>query len=100
MKLLIPEHSRLCDRLEEEQLRSLLRKAMVLLELKHQRVVRMHGFEGKTYKQIAAELRQPEGTMKTHFHFSKNALKNIVADLLGDLGMTWDEAREVASSFA
>ncbi len=95
-KMLVPEHYQPRDRLDEERLRSLLRRALVLLELKHQRLIRMHEFEKFTYKKMSAGAGCPVGTMKSRLRASKMALKQTLAITLMQADISWLEAQEVS----
>ena len=85
------------DNLDLENLHSHLRMALVRLNLKQQRLIRIHRFEEQTYEQMATGFDRPVGTMKTRFRASIKALTRCLATILEDLGMSWVEAQEVAN---
>jgi RNA polymerase sigma factor (sigma-70 family) len=88
------------DRIDAKRLHSLLRRAIFKLDLKQQRVIRLHRFEGRTYRQMAAELHHPIGTVQTRFRSSMKALSQKLEVVLEDRGISWLEAREIAYSAA
>jgi len=62
------------------QLRDRLREAMNVLTEVQREVVLLHDLEGWKHKEIAARLGIPSGTVRSHLHFARKALRAELAD--------------------
>lgn len=73
--------------LERLDLRHRLESALGHLTEVQRRVVLMHDLEGYRHREIAVELDIPEGTVRSHLHFARRALR----EQLGDAGPEEDK---------
>jgi len=56
-----------------------VRAAVSQLPLRLGQAINLHYFEGKSYEQIAKELKTPKGTIKARLHRAKKHLKEILS---------------------
>ena len=66
------------------ELRALVRKALATLSREQRQVIEIAYYAGLSHRQIAAQLGQPLGTVKTRIRIGLNALRAHLGPLLGD----------------
>ena len=72
------------DRIAEtRELRALLRQALMDLPEVQRQIVLLHDLEGWKHREIADRLDLPCGTVRSHLHFARKALKNALARVPG-----------------
>ena len=64
---------------ETSELREILQQAIVVLPEIQQEVVLLHDLEGWKHREIAERLGIPSGTVRSHLHFARKALKQALA---------------------
>ena len=64
---------------ETSQLREILQQAIAVLPEIQQEVVLLHDLEGWKHREIAERLGIPSGTVRSHLHFARKALKQALA---------------------
>ncbi|MBO77281.1 MAG: hypothetical protein CME17_07575 [Gemmatimonadetes bacterium] len=64
---------------EISQLREILQQAIAVLPEIQQEVVLLHDLEGWKHREIAERLGIPSGTVRSHLHFARKALKQALA---------------------
>lgn len=79
------ESNKLDQHLEKIQKQKIVRKAISELPLIQQEVLALVMDEELTLKQISEILNQPENTIKSHIHRSKENLKNKLQSIWSDL---------------
>ncbi len=65
--------------------RVMVRKALATLTKEQRQVIEIAYYTGLSHSQIAAQLGQPLGTVKTHIRIGLNALRAQLGPLLGDV---------------
>ncbi len=70
------------EQTETVRLRKLLTDAMETLSEVQREVVLLHDLEGWKHREIAERLDLPEGTVRSHLHFARKALRTTLAPLL------------------
>jgi RNA polymerase sigma-70 factor, ECF subfamily len=68
---------------ETSELRSLLEEAMRDLPEVQREIVMLHDLEGWKHREIAERLDLPPGTVRSHLHFARKALRKALQDLPG-----------------
>ncbi|MDZ7779100.1 MAG: sigma-70 family RNA polymerase sigma factor [Gemmatimonadota bacterium] len=68
---------------ETAELRGLLEEAMEDLPEVQREVVMLHDLEGWKHREIAERLDLPPGTVRSHLHFARKALRKALRDLPG-----------------
>jgi len=68
---------------ELEELRSQLSKALGSLSSTQREVVLLHDLEGWKHREIAERLNMPSGTVRSHLHFARRRLKELLSPLEG-----------------
>ncbi len=68
---------------ETNELRSILRAALDELSDVQRQIVLLHDMEGWKHREIAEILDLPSGTVRSHLHFARKALRKALADLPG-----------------
>jgi RNA polymerase sigma-70 factor (ECF subfamily) len=67
--------------MERVQLREHLERALATLKPVHRQVIVLHDVEGLKHGEIAADLGIPEGTVRSHLHFARRALRELLGGL-------------------
>jgi RNA polymerase sigma-70 factor, ECF subfamily len=70
---------------ERADLRERLLAALRTLPEERREVVLMHDLEGWTHREIAERLALPEGTVRSHLHLARKALRRLLDGLRADL---------------
>ncbi len=79
-----PSRARAPDReAEGAQVRERLREALTRLPEVQREVVLLHDLQGWKHREIAERLGMPEGTVRSHLHHARKALRQDVGDALG-----------------
>ena len=68
---------------ETSELRGILQQAIASLPEVQQQVVLLHDLEGWKHREIAERLGLPSGTVRSHLHFARKALKGALARMPG-----------------
>lgn len=68
---------------ETSELRGLLEEAMQDLPEVQREIVMLHDLEGWKHREIAERLDLPPGTVRSHLHFARKALRKALQDLPG-----------------
>jgi RNA polymerase sigma-70 factor (ECF subfamily) len=68
---------------EASELRGLLEEAMQELPEVQREIVMLHDLEGWKHREIADRLDLPPGTVRSHLHFARKALRKALRDLPG-----------------
>ena len=68
---------------ETRELRSLLKKALMDLPEVQREIVLLHDLEGWKHREIADRLDLPCGTVRSHLHFARKALKHALENVPG-----------------
>lgn len=68
---------------ETAELRGLLEEAMRDLPEVQREIVMLHDLEGWKHREIAERLDLPPGTVRSHLHFARKALRKALQDLPG-----------------
>ncbi len=68
---------------ETSELRDLLEEAMRELPEVQREIVMLHDLEGWKHREIAERLDLPPGTVRSHLHFARKALRKALQDLPG-----------------
>lgn len=68
---------------ERAELRELLQDALGRLSEVQREVVLLHDLEGWKHREIADRLGMPSGTIRSHLHFARKALREILGSTLG-----------------
>jgi RNA polymerase sigma-70 factor (ECF subfamily) len=72
------------DRIAEtRELRDLLEKALAGLPEVQRQVVLLHDLEGWKHREIAERLELPAGTVRSHLHFARKALRHALESVPG-----------------
>lgn len=72
------------DRVAENvELRGLLQDALQELPEVQRQVVLLHDLEGWKHREIAERLELPSGTVRSHLHFARKALRKTLSDVPG-----------------
>ena len=66
---------------ERALLRGRLLAALNTLSLERREVVLLHDLEGWTHAEIAERMELPAGTVRSHLHFARRALRRLLAGL-------------------
>ena len=66
---------------ETSELRETLQQAIAELPDIQQEVVLLHDLEGWKHREIAERLGIPSGTVRSHLHFARKALKKALAEM-------------------
>ena len=66
---------------ETSELRETLQQAIAELPEIQQEVVLLHDLEGWKHREIAERLGIPSGTVRSHLHFARKALKQALAEI-------------------
>jgi len=64
---------------ETRELRGVLQEAMELLPAVHREIVMLHDLEGWKHREIAKRLDLPSGTVRSHLHFARKALRESLS---------------------
>jgi len=76
---------------EMSELREALRMALGALPEVHQQIVMLHDLEGWKHREIAERLDLPSGTVRSHLHFARKALR----EALGKTPVGADKIRKI-----
>lgn len=68
---------------ETRELRRLLQKALAELPEVQRQIVLLHDLEGWKHREIAERLELPSGTVRSHLHFARKALRKALKDVPG-----------------
>ena len=72
------------DRVTEvRELRSLLERVLAELPEVQRQIVLLHDLEGWKHREIAERLDLPSGTVRSHLHFARKALRQALMDVPG-----------------
>lgn len=63
---------------ETAELRELLEKALSQLSEVQRQIVLLHDLEGWKHREIAERLELPSGTVRSHLHFARKALRKAL----------------------
>ncbi len=74
---------------ERSELRGNLAEAVAQLSPLQREVVLLHDLEGWKHREIAERLEMPSGTVRSHLHFARKRLR----ELLGDVAEAGDRER-------
>ena len=66
---------------ETSELRGILQQAIAALPEVQQEVVLLHDLEGWKHREIAERLGIPSGTVRSHLHFARKALKEALIEI-------------------
>lgn len=66
---------------EHALLRDRLVAALATLSEQRREVVLLHDLEGWTHQEIAERMRLPPGTVRSHLHYARGALRRLLASL-------------------
>ena len=66
---------------ETSELREILQRAIAALPEVQQEVVLLHDLEGWKHREIAERLGIPSGTVRSHLHFARKALKEALKEI-------------------
>jgi RNA polymerase sigma-70 factor (ECF subfamily) len=66
---------------ETSELRGILKEAIAALPEVQQEVVLLHDLEGWKHREIAERLGIPSGTVRSHLHFARKALKQALIQM-------------------
>ena len=66
---------------EDSELRGVLKEAIAALPEVQQEVVLLHDLEGWKHREIAERLGIPSGTVRSHLHFARKALKQALIQM-------------------
>lgn len=69
--------------LETSELRDLLKEALGELSEVQRQIVLLHDLEGWKHREIAERLDLPSGTVRSHLHFARKALRRRLGATLG-----------------
>ena len=67
---------------DRTELHEKLRKTIGLLSVEHREIIMLRHFQGMSYKEIAAALQCPEGTVMSRLHAARQSLKLLLQDEL------------------
>ena len=67
--------------MERTQLREHLETALATLKPVQRQVIVLHDLEGLKHGEIAADLGIPEGTVRSHLHFARRALRELLGGI-------------------
>lgn len=68
---------------ETNELRSLLEKALAEIPEVQRQIVLLHDLEGWKHREIAERLDLPSGTVRSHLHFARKALRQALEGVPG-----------------
>ena len=68
---------------EASQLREMLEQALSQLPEVQRQIVLLHDLEGWKHREIAERLELPSGTVRSHLHFARKALRKALEALPG-----------------
>ena len=69
---------------ERRELRGMLEDALAELPEVQREIVLLHDLEGWKHREIADRLEMPSGTVRSHLHYARKALREILGPWLGD----------------
>ncbi len=69
---------------ETAELRGRLREALAMLPDVQQQIVLLHDLEGWKHREIAERLGLPPGTVRSHLHFARKALRVSLGSVTGE----------------
>jgi RNA polymerase sigma-70 factor (ECF subfamily) len=69
---------------ERRELREQLDEALSRLSDVQREVVMLHDLEGWKHREIAERLGLPSGTVRSHLHFARKALRGSLGGIVGD----------------
>ena len=69
---------------EMSELRALLREALMALPEVQRHIVLLHDLEGWKHREIAERLELPCGTVRSHLHFARKALRDSLTRVAGE----------------
>jgi len=69
---------------ETAELRGRLREALAMLPDVQQQIVLLHDLEGWKHREIADRLGLPPGTVRSHLHFARKALRVSLGSVTGE----------------
>lgn len=67
---------------EQSELRGMLKEALAELTEVQREIVLLHDLEGWKHREIAERLDLPSGTVRSHLHFARKALRRLLAPVL------------------
>ena len=76
----VPTPDRIAETIE---LRDMLKAALAALPEVQQQIVMLHDVEGWKHREIAERLELPSGTVRSHLHFARKALRNALGTMPG-----------------
>lgn len=68
---------------ETAELRGLLQRALAALPEVQRQIVLLHDLEGWKHREIAERLELPSGTVRSHLHFARKALRQALGSVPG-----------------
>ena len=68
---------------ETRELRRLLERALAELPEVQRQIVMLHDLEGWKHREIAERLELPSGTVRSHLHFARKALRKALQEVPG-----------------
>ena len=72
---------------EAADLRDLIEEALTELSEVQRKIVLLHDLEGWKHREIAERLNIPSGTVRSHLHFARKALRHALANIPGAADM-------------
>ena len=72
---------------ETSELRGMLKQALAALPEVQQQIVLLHDLEGWKHREIADRLGLPSGTVRSHLHFARKALRVSLGETPGGLDL-------------
>jgi len=72
-------------RLERTHIESRVQECIGALDTEHREVLVLRDIQGNSYEEIGKMLQMAEGTVKSRIFRARNAMKNCLSDVLGDM---------------
>ena len=72
------------DAAERSDLRVRLLEALSTLAEEQREIVLLHDLEGWTHDEISERIRVPAGTVRSHLHFARRKLRELLGDFAGE----------------
>ena len=79
------QESSALEKLEKKEIETKVQACINLLEPEHREVLVLRDIQGHSYEEIQQILGVPEGTVKSRLYRAREALKNGLKDVVGDL---------------
>jgi RNA polymerase sigma-70 factor (ECF subfamily) len=81
----LSQEGSIVERLEKRELEAKVQECIGLLDGEQREVLVLRDIQGFSYEEIGVLLKLPEGTVKSRLFRARNALKNSLFRVLGDL---------------